>query len=310
MENTIPVPKLLQNRIARDLNTKMLTNNQSFVFLGEPEVMINRTPSTFLEAFDMYVVRLYVVYHDYGMKFLECYGSELFRINNTCAHISHIHFINNCRAALAHSSDPTNVEQIYNNLKKHFFKNDTSFQYNDWQDFWQNATESHWEELVKVIVKDSDSFMKFLENVASHTPNYKAVYNSVSEIFTKKRVYSDTYQHEKNIDIYINSINSRFLKPICIQLINTSEWRDIEKAKQELRTFYNLDPNPVLSSPEKLKPQQMRDELIKIMMSSLENNDYTDSELFYRSIIQNIKLLIDDQINKDFVIEEDDILDP
>lgn len=306
MKKQIPIPKLLQDHIARDLNTKMLTNNQSFVFLGEPEVMINRAPSTFTEAFDMYIIRLYVLYHDHGMKFLECYGN----VSSIYSHILHIRFVNCCRAALAHSNDPLQSEHIYYSLKNYFFKNDVSFQYNDWQDFWENATESHWEKLVNRIVKDSDSVMKFLDNVASQIPDCKTDCNSISEIFTKTRVYSEAFQNGEKVDVYIKSINSRFLKSICLQLKKTSVWIDVEKAKRELKNFYKLDPNLELSSPGKLTPYQMREELIKKIMSSLENNDYSDSELLYLSICQKIKLLIDDQINKDIINEEDDVLDP
>lgn len=306
MNKPIPIPKLLQDHIARDLNTKMLTNNRSFVFLGEPEVMINRAPSTFTEAFDMYIIRLYVLYHDYGMKFLECYGN----VSSIYSHIPHIRFVNSCRAVLAHSNDPFQSERVYNSLKNHYFKNDVSFQYNHWQDFWENATESHWEKLVNQIVTDSDSVMNYLDNVASQKQNYETDCKNISEIFTKTRVYSETFSNGEKVDVYIKSLNSRFLKQICQQLKRNSSWIDEEKAKQELRAFYNLSPNPTLSGSEKLTPNQMREELIKKMMSSLENKDYTDSELLYQSISQNIKLLIDDQINKDIIIEEDDILDP
>lgn len=308
LKNTIPIPKLLQNHIARALNTKMLTNNRSFVFLGEPEVMINRAPSTYWEAFDMYVTRLYVLYHDYGMKFLECYENEAWRINSTRSYILHIRFINQCRGVVAHSDDPTNVERIYNSLKTYFFRNDTSFQYNDWQDFWQNAAENHWEKFVNKIVSDSNSVMEFLEKVASHIPDCQTVYESVSEIFTKKRVYSDTRDQTKKVDIYAGSINSRFLRPICLRLLNTSEWGDTAKAEQELKVFYKLDSNA--SNTDKQKANQMREELITRTMDSLENNNYTDSELLYLSIRQNIKLLIDDRISEDSANEEDDLLVP
>lgn len=72
MEKIIPVPKLLEKCAARDLNNKMLTSNRSFVFLGESDIMINRIPSSFREAFELYVTRLYVLYHDCGMAFLKC----------------------------------------------------------------------------------------------------------------------------------------------------------------------------------------------------------------------------------------------
>lgn len=306
MNKSIPIPNLLQNQIARELNTKMLTNNQSFVFLGEPEVMINRTPSTFAEAFDMYIIRLYVLYHDYGMKFLECYGN----VSLKHSYILHIRFVNSCRALLGHSTDPMQSERVYNSLKKHYFRNDASFRYNDWQDFWENAPESHWERLVEQIVKDSNSVMKYLENVAFQNPNYVTDCKNISEIFTKTRVYSEASPNGRSVDVYLNSLDSRFLKQICLQLKRTYSWTDEEKAKQELRAFYSLESKSTLSGSGKLTPNQMREELIKTMMSSLENNDYTDSELLFQSIGQRIKLLIDNQINKDILIDEDDILDP
>lgn len=312
MEKTIPVPKLLEKCAARDLNNKMLTSNQSFVFLGESDIMINRIPSSFREAFELYVTRLYVLYHDCGMAFLKCYLNEDSKVNNKYSCSSHIRFVDNCRACHAHSNNPHINQSVYHSLVNYYFKGDTSFHYSDWCDFWVNATDAHWEVLVRKIVKGSDMVMKLMENIASHIPSYKEIYESVSEIFLNKRIFSYTNKSgvNENIDIYIKSFDSRFLKLICLYLRDNSLWKDKQIAERELKAFYNMTQDPVLFGTNKLEPSQMRDELIGRLMCSLKNNVFADSELLYQSICQNIKQLIDEQIDKDLAIEEDDILDP
>ena len=309
MEKIIPVPKFLEKCAARDLNNKMLTSNRSFVFLGESDIMINRIPSSFREAFELYVTRLYVLYHDCGMAFLKCYLNEDSKVNNKYAYSSHIRFVDNCRACHAHSNNPHINQSVYHSLVSYYFKGDTSFHYSDWRDFWVNATEAHWEVLVRKIVKGSDMVMKLMENIASHIPSYKKIYESVSEIFLNKRVYSYTNKSgaNENVDIYIKSFDSRFLKLICSYL-EYSVWEDENIAKCELNAIGKLKPDKQLSGSNMLEPSQIVQELINMLISSLKSGDFDDSELLYLSIRQNLKQLIDVEVRKAHASDDDDYL--
>ena len=163
--------------------------------------------------------------------------------------------------------------------------------------------------LVRKIVKGSDMVMELLENVASHIPNYKIIYESVSEIFLNNRVYSYTNKSgaNKDVDIYTKSFDSRFLKLICSHL-RYLVWEDEDIAKRELNAIEKLKPDKQLSDLNMFEPSRIVQELINMLISSLKNRDFNDSELLYLSISQNLKQLIDVEIRKAHASDDEDYL--
>lgn len=151
--------------------------------------------------------------------------------------------------------------------------------------------------------------MKLMESIASHIPSYKKIYESVSEIFLNKRIYSYTNKSgaNENVDIYIKSFDSRFLKLICSHL-QYSVWEDENIAKCELNAIGNLKPDKQLFGSNMLEPSKIVQELINMLISSLKSGDFDDSELLYLSICQNLKQLIDVEIRKAHDSDDDDYL--
>ena len=73
MAAKIKTPQFLIYGSITALNDKLLSRIRAFAFLGEEEEMLNGQPSTFREAFEPFVSRLYRVYHELGTAFLDCF---------------------------------------------------------------------------------------------------------------------------------------------------------------------------------------------------------------------------------------------
>ena len=127
MTGSIPIPLFLQPGKAQELNNKLIKNNKTFSFLGEPKELINKTPSTYAEAFDQYISALYILYHDYGMYYLQSYITSSIVIHNYSGYKSHVGFVLNSRGAIQHSDDYETRDKAYRTLKNYFFCKDKSF---------------------------------------------------------------------------------------------------------------------------------------------------------------------------------------
>ena len=307
MENKISVvPKLLTDGAARSLNNKMLNKNLSFVFLGEQDTLLYRTPLSFAEAFEMYIIRLYVLYHDYGMYFLTCYLKET---PNGDKCLSHIKFINSCRTALGHANNPEVNQKVYYCLKNYYFKSNQSFEntYKDWLEFRKNAGEPQWKTLVEKIVRDSDNVMSLLDNIADQKSKYQKECQIISDIFLNKRICSYAKIGDKEVDIYTKSFDGRFLRSICSNL-NSEIWADDNIAKFEMKAIMDMKPKKRLQQygSYMLEPSEIVQELIDLLIDSLKSDTFSDSELLYVKICQDLKELIDEEIRKAQHNDDDD----
>ena len=289
----------------------MITGNHSFVFLGEGDVFINTPPFTYADAFYKIITGLYILYHDYGMFFIKSYANEASVLQNIDAYFEHIKFVCNSRALLQHSDDYITKVHVYRNLINYYFKNDTTFNYKDWHDFWSNATEKHWKQLVLKIVDDSDRFYEnCLDKVASHNINSRTLYESISDIFQKGEYIT---KNREKVKIYERSFDARFLKIIYNKLYYSVTWNDERRAKKELLNFYKQknssnDENN-LYKKGKLTPQEIKNKAISEMISFLNSGECSDSDCLFMSLCQNVEESIKNQINADIIYESEKLLD-
>ena len=244
MPITIDVPRLLNCDNLDDLNQKMISSNHTFVFLGPKEELLNRTPSSWVEAFEMYNTGLYKVYHEFGMNFLKCYCSEAAKNKSDDSFNKHIWFVENCRAAIQHSGDSIYRDRAFSTLAGYVFNSDCcdmDFKFADWNDFWKNAEERHWKKATEVIIRDSNKLLDFLEKIASHDQDYQSVYEAVAIDF-----FNGSYNFyclsnvalsiKKDIDMYESSLNAKFFSIVKEQLIKDQafESKDQDNAYNEL----------------------------------------------------------------------------
>ena len=223
----------------------------------------------------------------------------------------HVEFVCKCRGAISHSKNENTCNYVYRKLKNYYFYDDSSFKYVDWFDFWYEATEKHWEKLVKKIVKDSDRFYNdYMLLIANHATSLKNVYEKISEVF-KIGTYSIS---DSQINIYEKSLDYRFMKNLCNKVEDSTTWRDESIAKEELKTFYTQG---LLSDEEikKLKevgkstPQELKKKLIDKLKVFLVSEHCQDSVIIFKYLHQIIVELIEDQVNAEIISEYKDMLE-
>ena len=318
----IKTPKLLENGSISEINDKMLDKNHSFVFLGKEEELLNRAPSTYVEAFDMYVNGLYKVYHEFGMEFLKCYCNEATRHKKNDSFSKHIIFIENCRGALSHSGDDGTRSYAFNTLKNYVFRN-SNFPFNDWDDFWKHANEKQWKEAIQKIVRDSDRlYFNLLEKVAVHDINHKDVYEAVMmdfkiNTYMQCKISNDTVTSLNRINMYDVSLNGRFFKIIRQQLKKCScfQSNDAKIANQELANLINLNTyidnrTDEEKSTGKKTPYEIKEAIINLIKNDLEGGNNFDfkSDTLYFDVVTEVERQIRNQISASRIAEYSSII--
>ncbi len=311
---SVVVPELLKNKCARELNDKLIKNNKIFAFVDEPEYLLKETPSTYSESFEQYSIALYKLYHDYGMHFFNSYLCEAANILNKPQYSMHVRFVNTLRAIAAHASSPTNCENAFNRLKEYYFKDDPSFTdtYKCWEDFWRNAPEIHWKKLMSRVISDSNKLYKnLLCKIADNDPDLQNITENIKENFKK-----GTYKNCNNevVLIYEKSLDFRFLKFLCDKAKYTFVWEDEKAVEKEMKRLYNqkeiaaqdLDD---LHKQNKLSPQELKSEIISVIIKKLDDGDFYNSETLSCGIVQIVADKIRKQISMVSAIVADDFFD-
>lgn len=296
----IPIPKLLEDNAARKLNDKMLENNHTFIFLNEGVDYLNGTPSTFREAFGEYVRALYVLYHDCGMEFINCYLNEEQSVHGV-RHSDNIKFVINSRVSYTHSPDEDVKVYIYNILKNYFFSG-VRFSYTDWHDFWKNANEADWETLVTRLVSDSDGIFELLDKIAAREPKYTRIRERTAGIFLDDSRVAKIY--ERSFDHRFRDQIDKTLSYSCKNGILT--WRSPNE-KRILKSFVNLPNND--EQGQSTPGERILDGLIRKLMNHLKGNPSPRSEELNTYIIQTVKELIEEEADQQLNNDEDELLD-
>ncbi len=295
MSSTIPIPLFLQPGKAQELNNSLIKNNQSFSFLGEPAEFINKTPSTYAEAFDQYISALYVLYHDHGMLFLQSYTNQSIVIRNDFKYKSHICFVFNSRGAIMHADDYETRGRVYKALKNYFFRDDITFTFSDWQEFWLKADNKHWKRIVDKLVNDSDGLYKdYIKKIAEHDPSLRSIYESISEIFRTGEYVNKNGDH---IKMYNRSFDERFLRNIKnkMRYIFPGSWSNQIKAEAENE----------LKELELTGLQQAGDEMKKYLLGGCCQNSGDLFQYLCQIIFEQIK----NKIASEIIKETDNMLD-
>lgn len=322
MDIGIKVPKLLEKGRISEINDKILSKNHSFAFLGEEEVLLNRKPSSYAEAFEMYVNGLYKVYHEFGMDFLKCCCNETIRYKKNSTFSMHIRFIEKCRGAILHSGDDGSRSWVYDSLKKYVFSR-SNFMFSDWNDFWLNADDNHWKYVTEKIVRDSDRlYTDLLSKLAEHSSDFMDVCDAVAEDF-KNSTYTwcclngDSVENKNCVDMYDSSLNGRFFRIISQKLKKCSSFqsKDADILKNELHDLINPDKykdnrTEYEIAAGKKTPAEIKQAVIDVIKKDLrsENNFDFKSETLYNDVIFEVENQIRKQIASIYVAEYNSIL--
>lgn len=301
MAAKIKTPQFLIYGNITALNDKLLSKIRAFAFLGEEEEMLNGQPSTFREAFEPFVSRLYRVYHELGTVFLDCFCNEISGSGINNSFIPHILFVKNCRSAIQHSGNAGGREHAFTTLKNYVFKSG-SFTFTGWSDFYMNADESHWKTVVETIVRDSDRLYYALCDTADPNGLYSSAARKVSVDFTSG-VYTQT-DNGRKVDMYRKAINGRFLTLIRNSLLNKNRFPGRQDdAKDELWSLIHYSSyvdkrTEAQKRAGKKTPAEIVDAVINVIKGDLQGKDSFDfrSETLYQDIEDTVEGEIKNQL--------------
>lgn len=297
----IAVPKLLSDGAAKMLNCSMIKNDRALLFLGEPRSLINRVPSSYAEAFDLYIRKLYVLYHDCAMSFidrcLECCVDEAIRKRMK----NHMVFVNKARAVENHSEDLSSERYIYVALRDYYFKDDKAFEkkYCNWRLFWKGASSDEWRTIVEKLTGDSDELYRILSDIAK---------GNISEDRTE--MVRQTFKKE---EVYRASFNYRALMQFSRSMKYKNMWFfksfDKNSLDHQIELFCKQDMSDdekaSLKKEGKMTPEEMQDKLIKMVIGHLhDDSNFPDtpgsfkqySYTVYELILQDTKMIIESQL--------------
>ena len=298
-------PDLLKDDSLDNINEILMHNNHTFVFLGPKESFLNRVPSSWIEAFEMYTTGLYKVYHEYGMEFLMCYCYEAIgHDDKNWALFWHFQFVQNCRGALQHSSDLYRCREFaFNTIKNYIFR-DSYFTFRDWSDFWKNAKDDQWQKVTEVIVRDSNKLLTFLKRIKLSSTTCKSIGDSVFNDFVNKSF--NTYKKSGKtvskgypVNMYEKSFNARFFRIVSCSLINMRKFEDSEKEKAELEFRILKQDSPkdertaIEISNGVKTPQEIKTAIIDIVINDLKSSD---ESVPWNPIFDYILSIIEEQI--------------
>lgn len=301
MAAKINTPQFLIYGSITALNDKLLSRIRAFAFLGEEEEMLNGQPSTFREAFEPFVSRLYRVYHELGTAFLDCFCNEISVSGIKNGFGPHVSFVKNCRCAIQHSGDNGARERAFTALQNYVFKNG-SFTFTDWRDFYMNADESHWKTAVETIIRDSDSLYYALCDTADQKGLYSSAARKVSVDFTNG-AYTQS-GNGKMVDMYKKAINGRFLSLIRNSLLNKNRFPGRQDdAKDELWSLIHYSSyvdkrTEAQKRAGKKTPAEIVDAVINVIKGDLQGKDSFDfrSETLYQDIEDTVEGEIKNQL--------------
>lgn len=306
MKKEIEIPLLLQDKKAKDINNQLIANNNCFAFIGIPEKIVDIYPDTYKHAYENFVRYLYILYHDYGMYFIHCFCRESVNILRNESYSHHYLFVSNARALNSHAHTEKNEERVFKKLKDYFFKSDPSFpnKYHSWNDFAQNASEEEWENIVKKIVSDSNKLYHFLENVSFRKPDIVCLCDQIATDY-QNGYYID---RSKQIEMYLKSFDTRFLKNICISL-EEADWEDDrERAKIILKNIwtsaYSTSDNKSILNPQNIV-ESIKEHLKKYFSCKKSDTDppIDHSDVLLKIILQIIEKNVRNLINEEKYVE-------
>jgi hypothetical protein len=168
------LPLLLQPGLAQLLNRRLVDKTGCFAFLKTDLIIPFKRPASYHDAFLVYVVGLYALYHDYGCQFLPLLLSDKMShplMVRRSLHVirRHIEDVNSyLRPNVAHGvyeiEERTKMQTRISNY--YLQAADTGLSSQKWPEFLINLTDDHWEIITRRIINDSNKLYHFLEQWA------------------------------------------------------------------------------------------------------------------------------------------------
>lgn len=166
MNGSPVLPRMLQPNQLKRLNEHLVDTTGCFAFLKTDQVLFSSEPQQWQDAYTVFGVGLYAVYHDYGCNFLSILLSDDFcpdALPKPDKHRTHVRVLNeNIRTNLAHGIlYPHERAILQHKLFGYYLPNDSRVS-DTWPDYVNQLTEQDWMQIVQRLVRDSDALYDYL----------------------------------------------------------------------------------------------------------------------------------------------------
>lgn len=262
---TLPaLPCMLQPDKLRKLNKHLVDTTGCFAFLKTDQALFSAVPQSWQDAYTIFSVGLYAVYHDYGCQFLRFLLLSDDLCPNTLAnpdrHRLHVDTINKTiRVNLAHgllySFQRTELQRKLAN----YYLRDSSYTHNParWPDYVNNLTEQQWMQITRRLVTDSDKLYHFLRSWGEEWAKDSKRLPELRNRFVTHR------------DCFANSFDDRICRPLLLshgirasdvtRYTKSNGSSPIDRWRQQLIQFYRNGehrPDEILRKLDQLIRQE------------------------------------------------------
>ncbi len=271
---TLPaLPCMLQPNKLRDLNKYLVDTTGCFAFLKTEQVLFSSAPQSWQDAFTIFSVGLYAVYHDFGCQFLRLLLSDELCPSTLASperHRLHVDTLNRIiRVNLAHgllySSQRTELQDKLAN----YYLRGSSYTHNpaEWPDYVNSLTEQQWMGITQRLATDSDNLYCFLRSWGEEWAKDSDRLPKLQDQFVTHRGY------------FAKSFDDRVCRPLLLSCgIKSSDVTrytksngssPIDRWRQQLVQFYRNGKHHPDEIFRKLD-QLIRQELKPIQKSSID----------------------------------------
>lgn len=263
---TIPIPPdMLQPDRLKQLNNHLVNTTGCFAFLKTDQVLFSSRPQFWQDAYTIFSIGLYAVYHDYGCKFLRNFFlNDKFRPNTQLIldryrlHVDTLcwHIRPNLAHGLLHLSGRIKLQH---KLAKYYLQDSTQ-NHSDWPDYINQLTEEQWMKITQRMVKDSNDLYYFLWTWGNEWAKNPNGLSELQEQFVSER---DSFAFSFDDRICRPLLLSHGVKPMAVTQYTKSNGQSapIDLWRQKLIQFYRSGKN---------RPEDIYNELDRLIQEEVE----------------------------------------
>lgn len=246
------LPKFLKDGNARDLSDNIYKETGCFPFFYPNKVLVVGEPQDDRDSFYYIINGLYVLYHDFGKKFLDFFlqNKESFRL-----HVQNVKYL---RTLIAHGNHDSCVynKTIEIQFARYLNVGKTNFHWETGFFNHSSMTPENWLKACQKLVDDANNLYNYLDNWTKKT----------TSVNTAGFYYPDYFEKSFDIVLIKNAISYWVNK-------GTVSVNSIENTAKEI---YNIRTNWLnqLSQP-KATLQELYDEFLGIILNLLKPNPVT-----------------------------------
>ena len=204
------LPRMLQKDQLELLNKHLVDKTRCFAFLKTDQVIFSFRPQSWQDAYTIFSIGLYAVYHDYGCKFM----CKLLLSEDLCPaelpvpqkHRTHVMVVTQqIRTNLAHGlfnlKERTKLQQ---ELRGYLPTNGRKYNPHVWPDFVNQMHEQDWREITRHLTTASDELYNYLWDWGDAWSKHTEQLSTLQNKFVSYK------------DYFANSFDERIFRSILI----------------------------------------------------------------------------------------------